>query len=197
FGGESRQAGELGSGCGLDSGQAAESLEQRPPTVRPDPADLEQFRGNRSGGSALPIVRYAEPMCFIARPLKEAQGWTAPGEPQTVLPPGEEDFLFPLGKADEGSVDNPHGAPRLHRRSELSFPAVNYDEVGHRLRFVATADQKPSDDFGNRGEIILLRNPLDLELAVFAFLGPASLEPDQRAYCVSSLIGWYVVAAHA
>ena len=77
---------------------------------------------------------------------------------------------------------------RVEGRVELALAAVDDDQIGQRQRLVAAAGQVAGDDLVDRREIVLLAQPLDLELAVLALLRAAGLEPDQRAHGVPPLV---------
>ena len=68
------------------------------------------------------------------------------------------------------------------------LPAVDDDQVRQRQRLVPPACEVARDDLVDRREVVLLAQPLDLELAVLALLRPARLEPDQRADRVPALV---------
>src|SRR5690606_21058028 len=171
------------------AGQAPEALDETVPLGGADSGNVQQLRRERALRAALAAVANAEPVRLVTRALKEPQRRAPPGQTQRLGAPGKEDLLVPLGEADHRQVGEPHLRRRGERGVELALPAVDHDEVGQCERLLLTPREVAGDHLVNGGVVVLLRQALDLELAVFRFPRTARLEPDEGARSEERRVG--------
>ncbi len=95
---------------------------RRPTAGRPDPGDLEQFRGNSPLGTTLPVVGHSKAMRLIPRSLQadEVRGFDA-GAADCPPGPGERPPLLVLARLTMGIWSSPGRCRRLDRRRELAL----------------------------------------------------------------------------
>ncbi len=153
------------------------------------PWNVQQLGGDGPLPAPLPAVGDAEPMCLVARALQQPQRRAPPRKPEAL---GATRAGRPLPPAWRGSRSAPRPCPSASRRldggAELSLAAVDDDEVGQRQRLVPPARQVAGDHFVDGGEVVLLPQPADPELAILALLRAPRLEPDQRPHGVAPLV---------
>src|SRR5579864_5683375 len=168
--------GQLDGRGRADARKAPELLEQAAAARGADTGDVQQLRGDGPLRPTLAVVGEAEPVRLVPGALKQPERRAPPREPEAVSTSWHEHLLLPLGQTHDGNPIEPERAGRLHRRVELALPAVDHQEVGQRVAFVSPAGEIAGEHLLDRREVVLLRQTLDLELAIFALLGPARLE---------------------
>ena len=119
-----------------------------------------------------------------------------------VLPPGQEDLLLPLGETDNWNILHPKRGQDIHRAVQLSFAAVDDDEVGHRAEAVflvlrpEALPQAALQRLRHRGKVIRALHRLDAEPAIFLLVRLAVDEHDHGRDRIRALRVGNVIALH-
>ncbi len=119
-----------------------------------------------------------EAVGFVAGALEETEAGIAGGEVERVAFVGEDDGFFFFGEADEGRRFEVEDKEGFEGGVDLTFAAVDDDEIGERAVFFGESAVTAANHFFHGAEIVVADEAFDFEAAVVVFVGTAVGEVD-------------------
>ena len=117
------------------------------------------------------VEAVGEMVGFIPNLLEEPEGGIVMGQVEGLATVAEDDGFVALGQSDEGRRLQFLGEECFERGGDLSGSAIDDDQVGKGLLFVAEPTVAAADDFFHRPEVVVAGEGLDLKAAVVFAVG--------------------------
>jgi hypothetical protein len=128
------------------------------------------------------VIVLGEAMSLVANILQQPQRERVAAEPQRLGLPRHVDFLLAFGQRDKrgrGDVQFPKSGDR---GVQLPFAAIDQQQIGKDLGFVAQPPIPPRDDFVDAAEVVDAGDFADLVPSIARFERQAVDELDQAGH---------------